>query len=120
MTGLRGVLIRAYIYLLGRWVCVPIEESGERQLYISTSAKFPDSKCENVAVQLGDGVKVARGTTWQMGSGLYSVAWDCESASNFDLFAELRGKGMVDEVWRHTEREFERVRVRGDVDEAVL
>lgn len=92
---------------------MPIEESGERQLYVSISAKFPDSKGTNVAVQLSDGIEVARGTTGKMGSGVYSVAWDCESASNADFLGKLCAKELIDEVWLHTEGQFERI-TQGD------
>lgn len=50
----------------------------------------------------------------EIGSGVYSVGWDCESASSAvrDLLAELREKGMVEEVWQHTEGEFKRITER--------
>lgn len=109
--GLKGVLIRTYIYLLGRWVCVPVDESGERHLYLATSARFPPHNGEAAGVELSDEVRVALGTTRKIGSGVYSVSWDCESASDAvcELLAGLREKGMVDEIWQHTEGEFKRV-----------
>lgn len=90
---------------------VPVEESGERHLYLATSARFPSVRDRSAAVRLGDGVGVALGTTGEIGSGVYSVGWDCESASSAvrELLAELREKGMVEEVWRHTEGEFKRI-----------
>jgi hypothetical protein len=111
IQGVTGVLMRTYIYLLGRWVCVPVEECGERQLYLATSAKFPPLTGGSATVRLGDGAGVALGTTGEVGSGVYSVGWDCESASpaGRELLAGLREKGMVDEVWRHTESEFKRI-----------
>jgi len=111
MKGVPGALMRAYVCLLGPWVCVPIEESGERHLYLATSAMFPPLTSGSAAVQLGDGVDVALGTNGEIGSGMYSVGWDCESASGAvrELLAGLREKGMVDEVWRHTEGEFKRI-----------
>lgn len=106
--GVSGVVLRMYIGILGRWVCVPMEESGERHLYLATSARFPALRGGSAAVQLGAGAGVALGTTGEIGSGVYSVGWDCESASGAvrKLLAGLRDKGMVEEVWRHTEGEF--------------
>ena len=106
--GLRGMLLRTYVYFLGRWICVPIEESGERHLYLATSARYPPVQGDSgrdFAVPRGDGIEVAQGNTGQAGSGVYSVGWDCDSASSAvqELLADLRGKGMVEEVWRHTE-----------------
>lgn len=78
---------------------------------MATSARFPPVRDGSAAVQLGDGVDVARGTTGEIGSGVYSVGSDCESASQAvrELLAGLREMGMVDEVWRHTEGEFQRI-----------
>jgi len=111
MKGVSGALMRAYVYLLGRWVCVPVEESGERHLYLATSARFPPLRGGNDAVRLGDGVGVALGMSREIRTGVYSVGWDCESSSRAvqELLAGLRGKGMVEEIWRHTEGEFKRI-----------
>ena len=114
VNDIMGVALRMSMFLLGRWICVPVEECGERQLYLATSAQFPpakDSSEREFAVPLGDGVEVARGTTGKAGSGVYSVTWDGESASPAveKLLASLRDDGMVDEIWRHTESEFERI-----------
>jgi predicted deacylase len=97
--------------MLKTLVFVPVDESGERHLYLATSARFPALKGGNDGVQLGDGDEIALGTTGEVGSGMYSVGSDCESASPEvrGLLAGLREKGMVEEVWRHTEAEFKRI-----------
>lgn len=112
--GLMVLALRAYIYLLGRWVCVPIDESGERHLYFATSARYPPAiaATENGSgVQLGDGVDVAQGTNGQIGSGVYSIGWDGESASPAvqELLVGLRSKGMVEEIWQHAQSELKRI-----------
>jgi hypothetical protein len=90
---------------------VPIEECGERHLYLATSARFPSREGNNTAVRLNAGVQVAAGTTGEIGMGVYSVGETCESASSevVELLAVLREKGTVEEVWRHTEGEFRRI-----------
>jgi hypothetical protein len=92
-------------------LCVPIEECGERHLYLATSAQFPSREGTDIAVRLTGGVQVAAGTTGEIGTGVYSVGEDCESASSevVELLTVLRGKGTVEEVWRHTEGEFQRI-----------
>jgi hypothetical protein len=92
-------------------VSVPIEECGERHLYLATSARYPPREGESTAVRLGDSVEVAMGSTGEVGTGVYSVGPDCESASSEarELLTGLREKGMVEEVWQHTELEFKRI-----------
>ena len=114
MEGIKGVIIRAYIYFLGRWVCVPIEESGERHLYLMTSARYPplnSGTSRDFEVPLSDGVEVSRGSNGQVGSGVYSVGWDGESLSLAaqNMLAGYREQGMVEEIWQHTESEFQRI-----------
>ncbi|RDL40014.1 Uncharacterized protein BP5553_04354 [Venustampulla echinocandica] len=114
MPGILGYIARASIYFFGRWICVPLEESGERHLYLATSARFPPASGDgdNSGVPLGDGFDVAQGTTGA-GSGVYSVGWDCESASAAvqKLLAGYREKGLPEDIWRHTESEFKRITV---------
>ena len=90
---------------------VPIQECAERHLYLATSAQFPPREGESAAVKMGDGVHVAAGTTGKIGTGVYSVGETCESASSevVELLAGLREKGVVEEGWRHTEGEFQRI-----------
>ena len=92
-------------------VSVPLDECGERHLYLATSARYPPREGVCTAVRLGDEVKVAIGSTGEVGSGVYSVGSDGESASSEarELLAGLREKGMVDQVRRHTELEFKRI-----------
>jgi hypothetical protein len=89
---------------------MPIEECGERQLYLASSARFPPKYDESMIVT-GYDVEVAVRSTGEVGSGVYSVGKDCESASSEvgGLLAGLRESGMVEEAWRHTELEFKRI-----------
>lgn len=114
MEGMLGVLMRAYIFVVGYWKCVPIEECGERHLYLATSARYPPAMVDSEGgsgVPLEDGVELARGTTGEVGSGTYSVGWDGTSASSTveKLLAGYRDKGIVEQIRRHTESEFDRV-----------
>ena len=92
-------------------VFVPIEESGERHFFLATSARFPAFNRVSDGVGLAERDKVAIGTNGQNGSGLYSVGSDCESASTEirAFLAEMRQKGLVEDVWKHTEGEFKRI-----------
>ncbi|KAI0534035.1 NAD(P)-binding protein [Xylaria digitata] len=91
---------------------VPIEESGERHLFLATSAKFPtNNEADIMGVPLGDGVEVAVGTSGAMSSGIYSVGADCESVplAVLKLLNKLRERSLVQEVSQHTEGEFRRI-----------
>ena len=114
MEGVVGVLMRAYISIVGYWICVPIEECGERQLYLATSARYPPASVGSdgsSGVALGRGVEVAEGTTGEIGSGVYSIKWDGTIASPAvqKLLASYRDEAMVEDIARHTKSEFDRV-----------
>ena len=114
MDGLVGVLMRAFIYLVGYWKSVPIEECGERHLFLATSGRYPPAvglEDSGSGVLVGDGVDLAKGTTGEVGSGVYSVEWDGASASPAvqQLLAGYRSEGIVEEIWRHAEGVFDRV-----------
>ncbi len=114
MEGILGGLTRLYFLIAGYWVCVPIEECGERHLYLATSARYPPAGVDNgggSGVPLGDGVELARGTTGAVGNGIYSVGWDGMSASPAveKLLAEYRDARLVEEIQRHAESEFDRI-----------
>jgi hypothetical protein len=113
MPGLMGVILRVWVYLAGRWFCVPIDESGERHLYLATSARFP-SKNDESDEGAGVGVSAMAVMKGKPGGGVCSVGWDCEPAppAVIELLAGLREKGIAEQAWRHTRSEFERVRKR--------
>lgn len=114
MEGIFGILMRLYSLIAGYWVCVPIEECGERHLYLATSARHPPAGVDNgggSGVPLEDGFELAKGTTGEVGNGVYSVRWDGTSASPAveKLLAEYRDNGLVEEIQRHAEIEFDRI-----------
>ncbi|PQE31252.1 short-chain dehydrogenase reductase SDR protein [Rutstroemia sp. NJR-2017a WRK4] len=90
---------------------VSIEESGHRHLFLATSVMFPSQSGEKAGIELPGRLEIAMGTAGTLGSGVYSVGSDCESASPevMELLAGLRRDGMAEEVWRHTHSEFRRV-----------
>ena len=118
--GMFFALIRAIMYVFGRWICLSLEESGERNLFHSTSAKYPpksyrsleDDPASNHApmagVPLSSGTPVAETSEGSQGDGIYLINWDGETKKN-PLFAEYRANGMKEKIWRHIEEEFERI-----------
>lgn len=97
---------------------IPIDETGERQLYFATSARFPcqdGEKKDADGVQVGDGIGVATGIDGNPGGGVYSIDYEAEGTS---LRVQELMKGFIqdttaDKAWTHFEEEC--VRVTGSV-----
>ncbi|KAK9364442.1 retinol dehydrogenase 14 [Lipomyces kononenkoae] len=111
VTVLKAVF-NAIFPLIGPLIATPFNETGERQLFFMTSARYPaggDSAAAGVPVP--NGVTVARGTNGESGSGVYSVTNDGETAPYRveQLLGKLRKDGTVQKVWLHVEEEFIRI-----------
>lgn len=111
MMGLMNVMFK----VVGPFVNIAYLECGERHLFCATSARWPAGKMENAEkigmVSLEGGVGVARGVTGEIGSGVYSVEWDGESAGPKieELMAQVEKEGGVGKVWEDLEAEFKRI-----------
>ncbi|KAI9878068.1 MAG: hypothetical protein M1830_002017, partial [Pleopsidium flavum] len=107
-----GVL-RVLSMVIGPMFYMPTVEAGERHVFLGTSAKYPAGRSEDTAsgVPLADGVSVARGTTSKVGTGVYSVDAQGESADAQveKLLAQFRKEGLVEKVWKHIMGEFMRI-----------
>lgn len=90
---------------------MPAEESGERHMYLATSARYPPLQTVGSSLPSDGIVDVVRGTDGELGSGVYSIGVDGESASRetLELLAGLRRERMADQVWKHTEDEYMRI-----------
>ncbi|KAL4889020.1 hypothetical protein BDV59DRAFT_195992 [Aspergillus ambiguus] len=91
------------------------DESGERHMYLVTSARYSSSQTATSTTSSRCPGDAVRGTNGELGSRVYSVGWDGESASpeTIDFLANLRERGTVEQVWEHTEGEF--MRITGDI-----
>lgn len=90
---------------------VPLEECGERHLYLATSSKYSPLQNASMTIPLGDGVEASLGSGGQTGGGVYSIREDCEGASPevMQKLADLRANGVMEEVWSHTQKELARI-----------
>jgi hypothetical protein len=88
-------------------------ECGERHVYLCTSGRYPGR--DEKADREGDGVAV--GVDGKVGSGVYSVDWDGESAGTktVEVIQKLVEDGMVDKFWDHTMEQFVRVTGRESI-----
>ena len=123
--GIMGSVSRVVIRLLGTTFCIPNVESGERHLFLATSAMY--APAEKVANGDGDGggsgvpfvaaggdrrdETAARGTNGKNGSGVYSILAEGQSSGPKveKVLVGLRDAGMVDKVWQRTEGELEQI-----------
>lgn len=111
--GTTGLVAGVYavMRMLGPLVWIPEQESGERHLYLLTSARFRAREGLEQAVPLGAGVGVALGIDGEEGSGIYSTDEKNESAGPVvvDLFTNFKKEGLVDKIWGAIEEEYERI-----------
>ena len=105
-----GVVFEIFYFLLGRWLFVPIEECGERHVFLATSGRYKPKEGQAVGVALVDGIEDGIGSDGEVGSGVYSVDWDGEGPGETAEHAlkGLRKKGVREIVWDHYEAQFEK------------
>lgn len=104
-----GLVFRA----LSPFTSISNEECGERHAFLATSARFPPGTDAdaNSGVPLEGGITTARGTDGKVGSGVYSITSEGESAglNTEALLAKLRKEGVQDKVWKFVQDDFNRV-----------
>ncbi|KAI9686480.1 MAG: hypothetical protein M1822_003491 [Bathelium mastoideum] len=99
-------VLKTIFALLGPLVHMPLEEAGDRHLFLCTSARFSAGPEDATAgVPLVEGLDLARGIDGQSGSGVYSIDANGESAKPRveGLLARLKSEGMVERVWEKIE-----------------
>lgn len=93
----------------------PLREVGERHTFYCTSAKYPPRERsdneEDAGISVLTGLKIARGVDGQIGSGVYTIDGQGESADAKveEVLATCMKDGTVDRLWKFTESEFMRV-----------
>ena len=102
------------LMLLMKPVLVSLEETGQRQLYMSTSGLYPPEKPFDAAplaigVPVLSGARVAKGSNGKGGSGAYLLNWNNEVTGKERLLTEYRENGVAQIVWDHTIEILDRV-----------
>ena len=87
-----------------RFIAVGLGESGERQLFYATSARYPSADSADTGVALPSNVKIADGADGTQGSGCYLLDWDGETVGDKKLLDEYRKNGWGKKVWEHTQQ----------------
>lgn len=109
--GFMGLAFRIYASLLGWLLAVPLEESAERHVFLSTSSSYAPSKGDFDGVSLVKGLGKHTGINGKEGSGLYSVNWDCDGPGEkvVTLLQSYRNDGTMEKVWNWIQGEYTRV-----------
>ena len=94
-------VINAVSILAQPWM-VPVDESGDRQLYAATSPRFP-ARASN------DTDDPAPGANGSIGSGAYLVHSDGSTAGNRKILQDFRRNKTGRLVWEHTLEMFESI-----------
>ena len=112
LPGVAGIFLRGFSALAAPFAAIPNDESGERHLYLATSARFPAGKPEGLqGVKVGSEVAVARGIDGSDGSGMYSINEKCESspATVDKHIAQLKQDGTAEAIMKDLEQQWKRV-----------
>lgn len=93
--------------LLMRPFAVDLAESGERNLFHSTSAWYPSrdkgqKTNQGVPIPKGELEGVAIGSNGEPGSGAYLLNWKGEGRAGGKTMRRYREEGMPGTVWKHT------------------
>ena len=112
-TGLRMRIMVGLSKLLGPVVATPPEESGERHVFLATSAKFVAGKggVSAAGVPLDNSQTMARGTDGKVASGVYSLSNKCDSAPEKveGLLAKYRADGTAKMAWDALMADFNKI-----------
>ncbi|KAI1413388.1 hydrogenase/reductase-like protein [Hypoxylon sp. FL1857] len=112
-TGFIMAAMKIVFKLVGFFLSIPLDDSGESHTFFSTSARFPAAAGEPKAdgVSLGEATQVATSTDGKKGGGVYSIDFKGEPCSSkvLGILAGLREDGSMDKLWKHTQDEFMRV-----------
>ncbi len=98
--------LKTIFAVLGPLVHIPLEEAGDRHLFLGTSGRFPAGPDDVTAgVPMLDGLALARGIDGTLGSGVYSIDANGESAKPkvYALLAQFRNEGLVQWVLENIE-----------------
>ncbi|PWY90612.1 short-chain dehydrogenases/reductase [Aspergillus sclerotioniger CBS 115572] len=112
MKSTFGNFAGSVLGILSRPISMTLEESGERNLFLSTSAAYPPAAPKDPShsgVPLAEGVETAAASTGKVGGGSYILAYDGSNATREKLMADYRGKEFPSKVWNHTIETFKRV-----------
>ncbi|KAF7626458.1 putative short-chain dehydrogenases/reductase [Aspergillus flavus] len=112
MNKTMGSIAGSIVSFLSRPMSISSQESGERHVFISTSAAYPPAAPEdptNAGVPLVEGVKTSVASTGKIGGGSYILNYDGANAANEKLMSGYRAEDFPKKIWAHTLETFKKV-----------
>lgn len=111
--GFKIRLMIAISNLLSPLIAVPPDECGERHVFLATSAMFPPGQggTAMAGVALDGKLAIVGGSNGQVGSGVYTVDNNGESAppKAKQVLAQFREDGTAKKVWDNIAADFKRI-----------
>lgn len=105
MGGVLGTILS----LLIRPISISEEESGEWQVFLSTSPSFPAKGSAGADAATEQDIKITQASTGEAGGGVYILNYNGQDVTNKTLMTQLRERGFPDIVWKHTLDTFDRI-----------
>lgn len=110
-----------FLFILARWVAalvlmlfgISAEESGERQAFHATSARYPSRSI--LEVRRLDPKEAAGESVMKCSAprnGVYLVDWMGEGVLNTKVLGPYRDEGLPEKIWDHTVNVFDRALAR--------
>ncbi|KAK6811789.1 hypothetical protein RU639_012348 [Aspergillus parasiticus] len=112
MNKTMGSIAGSIVSFLSRPMSISPQESGERHVFISTSAAYPPAAPEdptNAGVPLVEGVKTSVASTGKIGGGSYILNYDGANAAKERLMSGYRAEDFPKKIWAHTLETFKKV-----------
>ncbi|RFU29282.1 hypothetical protein B7463_g7055, partial [Scytalidium lignicola] len=113
--GLIWTLLKGIYTVVGPLITMNYEEAGERQVFFSTSARFPPQvdaeDAGGVPLKGLANLTIAKGTDGKVGSGVYSIdaSGDSLSKHTIALLDGMRKDGTAEKVWAEIKGDLERI-----------
>ncbi|PRP76370.1 putative short-chain dehydrogenase/reductase [Planoprotostelium fungivorum] len=102
MPGVLGVVVRCFNATLGRWIAVSSEETGERHVFLATSARYGKGGVSHAT---------PAGATTE-GGRVYTIGKEGQEGGEEVMKAlrDMREKGIVEKIWKLFHEELNRIR----------
>lgn len=112
LAAFAKMFLSPVFWFIGKPFTVSLEETGERHLFLATSAAYPSAARVGGAVPLVEGLMVQKASVVDeegIGNGVYRTRPNCETAADKKVLSNARREGLDVLGWRETIKVFERV-----------